>query len=306
MSNKILVTDTLFIFDEQMSQLKDAGYDVERLPKPNATEAELCEAVKGKVGYILGGVEKVTDKVIEAADELEAIVFTGTSWKYFVTGWESAQKRGIKIASAPHANARAVAEWTFAAGMAMVRNLFALGKTGDKTFESVRSIEELQVGIIGLGHIGERLAELFTGVGAKRVVYWNRSDKQVPYERLEMDEVLKSSDIVLVCVSGDVGKGWLDKEKLLLIKDNTIVTCLADESLDEEALLVELQSGRIKAFLDWTPKPVGYKELPLDIFYCSNESAAYNTQAANKLASDWATESMINLLTTGEDRFRAI
>ena len=306
MSNKILVTDTLFIFDEHVKQLNDAGYEVERLPKPNATEEELCEAVEGKVGYILGGIEKVTDKVIDSALDLKVIVFTGTSWKHFVTGWESARQRGIKVASAPHANAHAVAEWTFAAGMAMVRNLFALGRTGDKTFESVRSIEELQVGIIGLGHIGERLAELFTGVGAKRVAYWNRGDKQEPYECVAMEEVLKTSDVVLVCVSGDAGKNWLGSEKLSLIKDGAIVTCLAAESLDEEALLAELQTGRLKAFLDWTPKAEGYKNLTLDTFYCSNESAAYNTQAANKLASDWATQSMINLLTSGADKFRAI
>lgn len=55
MSNKILVTDSLFIKAKHVKKLEVAGYVVERLDKPNATEDELCEAVKGKVGYILGG-----------------------------------------------------------------------------------------------------------------------------------------------------------------------------------------------------------------------------------------------------------
>jgi phosphoglycerate dehydrogenase-like enzyme len=84
----ILITDSLFIFPEHEQQLKDAGYEVVRLDKPDATEAELCEAVKGKVGYILGGIEHVTQKVIDAADELKAIAFTGIDYKALITAWE--------------------------------------------------------------------------------------------------------------------------------------------------------------------------------------------------------------------------
>ena len=86
MNGKILVTDSLFIFPKHEQQLKDAGYEVVRLDKPEASEDELCEAVKGTVGYILGGVEKVTDKVIEAADNLRAIVFSGIGYKGFIPG----------------------------------------------------------------------------------------------------------------------------------------------------------------------------------------------------------------------------
>ena len=52
----ILVTDTLFIFDEHVKQLENAGYEVLRTEKTDMSEDELCQAVKGKVGYILGGV----------------------------------------------------------------------------------------------------------------------------------------------------------------------------------------------------------------------------------------------------------
>ncbi len=52
---KILVTDTLFIFDEHVKKFKDAGYEVVRVKKPDMSEGELVEAIKGKVGYVLGG-----------------------------------------------------------------------------------------------------------------------------------------------------------------------------------------------------------------------------------------------------------
>lgn len=49
------MTDSLFIAPDHVLQLEEAGYEVERLDKPKATEAELVAAIKGKVGYILGG-----------------------------------------------------------------------------------------------------------------------------------------------------------------------------------------------------------------------------------------------------------
>ena len=303
MSKKILVTDRLFIFDEHIKQLEAAGYEVERLDKPNASEDELRKAVKGKVGYILGGIEKVTDKVIESADQLKAIIFTGTAWKGFVLGHELATKRGIAIANAPHANAGTVAEWAFAGALAMTRNLFSLGRTGDKTFQTTHSLNELRVGIVGLGHIGSRLAELFYSAGAKEIVYWSHSEKQSSFKHLELNELLKQSDIVCFCVSVDAGHGWLDKEKVALLKDGALLTCLTDDVLNEDDLLKELEGGKIRAFLDWTPKDEGYKSLPLDVFFCSNESTAYNTHAANKLASDWATQSLLNLLSNGKDQY---
>jgi len=63
----ILITDTLFILPEHEQMIRDAGYEIERLATPTASEEELIRHIKGKVGYVLGGIEKVTDKVVEAA-----------------------------------------------------------------------------------------------------------------------------------------------------------------------------------------------------------------------------------------------
>jgi phosphoglycerate dehydrogenase-like enzyme len=305
MSNKILVTDSLFIFDEHIKKLQAAGFEVERLDTPKATEEELVEAVKGKIGYILGGIESVSSKVIAAADELEAIVFTGTAWDGFILDHDATAKKGIKVAHAPHANASAVAQWVFAAGVGMVRNLFALGRTGDKTFQTVPNFEELNVGVVGLGHVGAIVADLFAGVGFN-VSYWSNSKKQAPYLRKELDALLKESDIVCFCVSSAAGENFIDAHKLSQIKDGAIVTSVCEEVLNEDDLLAELESGRLRAFTDFTPANPGFKKLSFEAFYCSNETAAYNTAAANQMASDWATDSIINLLTTGEDKYRVL
>jgi len=51
MSNKILVTDSLFILNEHVKKLETSGYVAERLDKLEATEAELIKAVKSKDKY---------------------------------------------------------------------------------------------------------------------------------------------------------------------------------------------------------------------------------------------------------------
>ena len=96
---KILVTDSLFIMHEHVAQIEAAGYEVVRLDKPAASEAELVEAVKGKAGYILGGIERVTRPVIDAGTELKAIVFTGIDYETFIPAWEYAKSKGIVIAN---------------------------------------------------------------------------------------------------------------------------------------------------------------------------------------------------------------
>lgn len=40
MKKSILVTDSLFILDKHVRRLEAAGFDVERLDKPKATERE--------------------------------------------------------------------------------------------------------------------------------------------------------------------------------------------------------------------------------------------------------------------------
>lgn len=306
MSNQILVTDTLFIFDEHVEKLEEAGYEVVRLAKPDASEEELCEAIKGKVGYILGGIEKVTAKVIESADELKAIVFTGTGYKGFIPGWEYASKKVIAIANAPYANAHAVAEWLVASALAMTRNLFELGRTGNIKFQTTASLSELNVGIVGLGHVGQEAAKMFAGLGVTNISYWSRSQKNAQYKfTKELSELFSTNDVICVCVADEAGKGFIGELQLKLMKDNALIVSITHGGvIDEDVLLNHLKSGHIRAALDFNPENDEFLKLGLGVYYCSNESTAFNTKENLKITSDMATDSMINLLKTGKDKHR--
>jgi phosphoglycerate dehydrogenase-like enzyme len=178
MKDKILVTDTLFIADEHVKQLEDAGYEVERLEKADATEDELIEALKDKTGYILGGIEKVTDRVLESTDTLKAISFTGADWKALITGWETAKKKGIMITNAPGANAPAVAEFAIGMTLLMQRNMLEIGRTGDVQFQTTPTLHNAVVGVIGAGHIGSRIIKSLATSHPQRFYYHTRNKNE--------------------------------------------------------------------------------------------------------------------------------
>jgi phosphoglycerate dehydrogenase-like enzyme len=310
MKGKILITDSLFIYPEHEKLLTDAGYEIERLDKPMASEGELVAAVKGKVGYILGGVEKITDTVVDAADKLKAIVFTGADWRSFIPGSGRATERSIAIASTPGANTYAVAEYALTIILAMTRHLFELGRTGEKKFQTTHSLNDLTVGIVGMGHIGTRMAAILNALGTKKVLYYSRTrkpgiERETGMEFVDMETLLRESDIVTLHASKEVGEDFIGKDELAEMKDGALlVNCGFTGGVNKEALLEELKSGRIRAAQDDPMEDVRFNALPISTWFNSNSHTAYNTFEANKTVSDMATHSLLNLLATGKDRYR--
>jgi D-3-phosphoglycerate dehydrogenase len=305
MSNKILVTDSLFILDEHVKKLEESSYEVVRLDKPQASEEELCQAIKGKTGYILGGIEKVTDKVIDAADSLKAIVFTGIDYKNFIPGWEATTKRGISIANVPDGPTQAVAEWAIGATLLMNRNFLDLGRTGDKTFATTKGAEGQKVGIIGYGRIGKRIAEMIKVFKPASVSYWSphtRDDQMAKF--VELDQLLQESDILYVATPADA-EGLLSSDKVAKIKnDSLLVTFTHGKVIDKQSLLERLQEGTMRAVSDDPIDSEEFKKLPLSTWFCFNGSNAFNTETEIKTTSNMAVESILNLLKTGNDKYK--
>ena len=64
------------------------------------------------------------------------------------------------------------------------------------------TIEQLQgkkVGIVGLGNIGKKIADICDGIGMS-VYYWNRSKKQTNYEYMTLSKLFKTCDVVYLCL----------------------------------------------------------------------------------------------------------
>lgn len=185
---KILVTDSLFIFKEHEKILYNAGFEIERLNKPNPSEEELIKALEDKEGYILGWIERVTNKVIESTKKLKVISFTGTDWRAIIRWHELATRKWIHISSTPEANANAVSEYTISIILSMTRNLFELNRVGQKKFETTKTLNDLTVWIIWMWVIWKKVTRMLNCLWVKKVIYYSLNKKDninAEYKSLE-------------------------------------------------------------------------------------------------------------------------
>ncbi len=119
-------------------------------------------------------------------------------------------------------------------------------------------------GIIGLGTIGKRVADIARAFGC-RVLYYSTSGRhdEPGYERTDLDTLMKSCDIISVHAPlNDATKGLVGARELGLMKSSGIIMNLGRGGIiDEEALADALEkniiAGAATDVLTKEPIPVG-------------------------------------------------
>lgn len=309
MSNGVLVTDTTHIFDDQVRKLQELGLSVERLEEGQASESDLIAALQGKIGYIVGGSEEVTAAVINGAPDLKAIALTNDDWQGTVTGYAEATAKGVLISNAPGANAYAVAEYALMLILMMLRRPLELGSTGTSKNIATGSIMDARVGIIGMGRIGELLARMLIGIGATDVVYYSRQAKPALHDELNirymaLEELVETSDVITTHLPDAAGE-VITKELLqLTVPGVVLVNTGSQHTFNRDGLFDVLIDQKARAAFDFPIVEKRFEDLTADVWFYSNSWNGYNTNETAQIASDMATQSLINLLTTGTDDFR--
>ncbi len=298
MAKSLLITDSFFISPEHVQKLTDAGYAVQRLDKAAATEDELIEALRGVSVYIIGGIEQVTDKVLETTDSLESIIFTGVDYSKFIPGEETAKRKNIKLLNAPGANAIAVAEFAVAVALSMQRQLFTISRNGDKKFITTKSVEDSVIGIIGAGNIGQRIMSAISAYKPQKQLYFNRSKKDVKAELTDLDDLVASSDIIFLTLPASAGTVFNSSLIAKIKKDALLVSISPNNLIDYEALLKRLKTNEIRAAVDWPSPSEAFNELSLDTWLSFNSHSAYNTQKALSNVNDSVTDTAISILSS--------
>lgn len=300
---EILVTDTLFIQRKHEYLLEHAGFRIVRLSQVEATEAELGEAIKGKRGYILGGIEKVTIPVLAAADKLEVIVFTGVDYPPYIPAFKEAKQRGITIESVPSGPTHAVAEWAVSAALLMNRHLLDYASSPALGLRPVPGLENQQIGIIGYGRVGQYLAKMLTPFRPASVRFYSRHTQQTEgvhasIQTNDLDELLTKSDIVFLCISETGNQGWFNEEKIKRMKTNALLLSIAHRGvIDENVLYEAVRAKQIRAVIDQNVNAC-FATLPSTHWFSTHQSLAFCTQSEIDLVSTMAVQKMIAALTS--------
>jgi D-3-phosphoglycerate dehydrogenase len=190
-------------------------------------------------------------EVIRACPALKFIdvAFTGVDH----IGLEAAKAQKIAVSNASGYSNEAVAELVLGMVLSMARNLRAVEDRcrsgGTKDGLVGWEIKGKTVGIVGLGKIGTRTAELFHAFGAELLASSRTVHPDAPeyVRQVSLEELLRSSDIVVLhCPLNETTKNLIDAEKLSRMKPTSLlVNAARGPVVNEKALAEALQAGRI-------------------------------------------------------------
>ena len=211
-------------------------------------EAELSKLLKDHrpVG-LLAGTEPITREVLHAAkDHLRIISRVGVGWDN--VDREAARQMGIRVSRTSGVLTQAVAELTIGLILSALRSISSndrLIRQGKwhKTMGGLLSGKI--VGIIGFGHIGQRVGELVTAFGAK-VLYYDPQPMDAPWaQAVSLPELLSQAEIITIHASG--GEKILGPDELNNIcKQGVLLVNTARGGLIDEAALQDcLKNGKV-------------------------------------------------------------
>ncbi|MGW3086824.1 hydroxyacid dehydrogenase [Streptomyces sp. NPDC001108] len=240
-------------------------------PTPEVAAA-LAEA---EVLLTCWGATPLTPGVLAAAPRLRAVVHAAGSVKHHIT--DACWERGIAVTSAAGANALPVAEFTLAA------ILFA----GKRVLHTARRYRELRtghdwlaeldgagnyrrtVGIVGASRIGRRVIELLRPFDLDVLLYDPFVDgaeaARLGVRPVPLDELCARSSVVSVHAPQlPETRHLIGAAQLAAMATGaTLINTSRGSLVDEEALLAELTSGRLRAVLDVTDPELPAPDSPL-------------------------------------------
>ena len=233
-----------------------SGFDVlgEVVKYGFSTAEEARERSKDADVLILNKVQ-VNQQTIGEADHLKLVCVTATGTNNLDK--EYLDKRGIAWRNVAGYSTESVAQHTFAMLFYLLEKLPYYDNyvksekyVNDVSFthfaKAFHELSGMTYGIIGLGNIGRRVADIAKAFGC-RVIYYSTSGRnsQPGYERVSFDELLEQSDIVSIHAPLDDNTlGLMNKEAFAKMKKSAILLNVGRGPIINEADLAEALNNK--------------------------------------------------------------
>lgn len=227
----------------------------------DATREEMLAGAVGADALVTDLTFAVDGELLDAAGpQLKVVANFGVG--YDNVDLAACGERGVTVTNTPDALTNATAELALALAMSAARDL--PGAERDLRAGSWRGwdprrwrgfeLSGATIGVVGAGRIGGRFMELVSGFGGHRLYTSRRRKKNHLEEKLgarhvELDELLRSSDLVsLHLPGGPETEGLIGERELGLMKPTAVLVNTGRGSLvDSVALARALEDGRIGA-----------------------------------------------------------
>jgi D-3-phosphoglycerate dehydrogenase len=232
--------------------LESNRFEVVLNPYKRKLKPEEVVALAKDCAGIIAGTEPLTEEVLRQLPRLKAISRCGTGLDNVDV--EATKKRGIAVRTTPDAPTQAVAELSIALVLSMLRRINFMDKqvrSGAWSKEMGRLLSEKTVGIIGLGRIGKRVAELLKSFEVKILASEPKPDrkwvKKNKVRLTSLEELLRESNIVTLHIPyTKQNRNLINAKRLKIMKRGAILINTSRGGLvDENALYQALKSGHL-------------------------------------------------------------
>jgi phosphoglycerate dehydrogenase-like enzyme len=220
------------------------------------------EAVKetfSEADVVLGDYtfkQKITADTISSTRNLKLIQQPSVGYQHIDV--DACTAKGIKVANTAGANTISVAEHTIACGLCLLKNMFhAHTSTKSGKWEQM-NIKPAELkgkvwGIVGLGRIGQAVAERLKPFGLSRIIYYDSYrqglsvEQELGVEYTEMTNILSQSDIIsLHAPLTDVTRNMINEDALNSMKPGAyLINVARAELVDEKALAEAIRRVKI-------------------------------------------------------------
>jgi D-3-phosphoglycerate dehydrogenase / 2-oxoglutarate reductase len=308
-SGRILTSPSSFgqVGKKPLELLEKNGFSIVNNPfGRKLTENEVIEYGRNCVG-IVAGVEPITRRVIDSLTTIKCISRVGVGMESIDI--EYAKSKGIIVLNTPYGPTRAVAEFTLAMTLSLLRRIpQADARLKQKIWEKQMGslLYEKVIGIIGLGRIGRMVAELFRGIGNKVISHDLLPDAEWANENgievTSFQNVLENADILTLHVPSIKGEAPIvgSNEMNHMKAGSYLINIARAGVVDELSLYNALVSGKIAgAAIDvFSTEPYDGELCGLDNVVLTPHLGSYAREGKLQMEID-ATQNLIDALRNG-------
>jgi D-3-phosphoglycerate dehydrogenase len=260
-------------------------------------EWNVPETWPADVTALVHDVLYATPALIDRIPNLKVISFAGTGvWDRVDVAY--ATRRGIAVCHVPDWGSDTIAEFTFGLLLAVARRLFTCDAVARRAEWKVEECYGIQLrgktmGLVGLGNVGQRVAEIAEGFGLRVLCYTRRPGAPrrtaARVEFVPLDDLLRRSHILsLHALLTDQTRGMIGARELGLLPEGAIVINTGRGGLIQtDALVAALESGRLRGagldVFDQEPLPEGHPLKTLANVVLSPHAAGLTDVAAHNL-----------------------
>ena len=219
---------------------------------PDTAPATLARLVADAEGLVVR--TQLPPDLFERASKLRAVVRHGVGLDMIPV--EAATARGIPVANLPGSNTQAVAEYALAAMLHLRRGLAGIdARLRSDGWATARPLADRGTelggsvcGIVGVGAIGRRVAEVANGLGM-RVVGLARRPEGLPsnVQAVDKQALFTQADVVVLCCPlTEQTRGLVDAATVAAMKPGAILVNISrGPVIDTAAVLAALRAGRL-------------------------------------------------------------